>query len=189
MSRRVGGRGGCCATLGVIPGETASSADLGWWNNCARNYVLFFFCFFFCFRDRERKKKKKSQNRIALLQPSNAVAKKKTRQVSLFFKKVGGNINKLRGPAMAHLQSLQDSQPKFKSDAWGQGKWWHLLPTRILKNWRSKVVVDFLYWSKSATSRSDQPEIILIPIGRLISDNPGTPTIAWTAVHRLNVGG
>jgi hypothetical protein len=27
--QRVGGRGGCCATQGVIPGETASSADLG----------------------------------------------------------------------------------------------------------------------------------------------------------------
>ena len=46
---------------------------------------FFFFCFFFCFRDRERKKKKKSQNRIALLQPSNAVAKKKnTASLSLF---------------------------------------------------------------------------------------------------------
>ena len=26
---RVGGRGGCIAALGVSPGETASSADLG----------------------------------------------------------------------------------------------------------------------------------------------------------------
>jgi len=32
--RRVGGRGGCCATQGVIPGETASSADLG----CSSKY-------------------------------------------------------------------------------------------------------------------------------------------------------
>ena len=34
MSQRVGGRGGCCATQGVIPGETASSADLG----CSSKY-------------------------------------------------------------------------------------------------------------------------------------------------------